>query len=217
MDIKKAKLDGRMYSVIDGDQLYESPELYRNHMTAVEVQDDEGNKYILPYRPGNQALDKVGVYKMDGLGDLYVYPSTDDEKAQYMNPRIYDMGNVTNIKEYSRISRQVRDLENEILTNVDNVFIPPISGKESPEMKALKDAVTAKGIDLDLYSDRFGDNYPNDKRQLRGDSITLFMLKRFADKLDMRVTLTISDAPDAPNPIGHDITTELTGRGDTDK
>ena len=36
------------------------------------------------------------------------------------------------------------------------------------------------------------------------------MLKRVANALDMNVSITISDVPDAPNPIGRDIEFDLT-------
>lgn len=42
-------------------------------------------------------------------------------------------------------------------------FIPIVSNLDSPEMQRLKSAIIAKHIDLDKYSDRFGENYPNIK------------------------------------------------------
>ena len=79
-------------------------------------------------------------------------------------------------------------------------------------MKALKQAITAKNIDIDKYADRFGENFPNDKRKLKDEKITLFLLKRMAECLDMNVDLIISDkSPNVPNPIGIPIKVSLTG------
>ena len=72
--------------------------------------------------------------------------------------------------------------------------------------------INAKNIDIDKYADRFGENFPNDKRKLKDEKITLFLLKRMAECLDMNVDLIISDkSPNVPNPIGIPIKVSLTG------
>ena len=79
-------------------------------------------------------------------------------------------------------------------------------------MKALKQAITDKHIDLDKYESRFGPNFNNDKRLLRKNSITFGKLRSICDALDIRVTISIEDsAPDVPNPIGRTIIADITG------
>ena len=79
-------------------------------------------------------------------------------------------------------------------------------------MKALKNAVLDKHIDLDKYEPRFGSNYNNDKRLFNKSTISLIMLKRVCEALDRDATLTLSDkSDDVPNPIGRTIQVKLTG------
>ena len=78
-------------------------------------------------------------------------------------------------------------------------------------MVALKTAVNNKHIDLDKYEHRFGENYANDKRLFNKNNISLGKMKTIANALDMDITLTIKDVPDAPNPIGEVIEVKLTG------
>ena len=102
--------------------------------------------------------------------------------------------------------------ERSILTTIDNVFAPDITENDTPEMKAIKQAILDKHIDLDKYEPRFGPNYNNDKRLLKKNSITFGKLRSICNALDIKASITIEDAgPDVPNPIGRVITAELTG------
>ena len=99
-----------------------------------------------------------------------------------------------------------------MLSNSDNLFKPIPKENDSPEMKAMKKAICLKNIDIDAYADRFGDNFNNDKRLMKGSNITLSKAKSIGNNLDMKITLTISDArPDVPNPIGESITVDICG------
>lgn len=112
---------------------------------------------------------------------------------------------------------RVRNIEREILTSPDSIFTPVISDSDTPVMRGLKESVIAKQIDLDKYSERFGDNYPNDKRQFKKDSITLFMFERMCDCLDLSAKIIIEDkSPDVPNPMGKKIEIDITGVDETD-
>ena len=95
---------------------------------------------------------------------------------------------------------------------MENIYRPPLLPTDTPAMRGLKEAMIAKNFDLDMYQDRFGVNYPNDKRQMNKDDITLKMLRRMASKTDIEVTITYRDkSPDVPNPIGREITVNITG------
>ena len=82
----------------------------------------------------------------------------------------------------------------------------------------MKQALNLKNIDIDAYADRFGENFNNEKRLLKGSSITMSKLKSIGDKLDMKITLTITDSnPNVPNPIGQEISVDICGYGDEEE
>lgn len=102
--------------------------------------------------------------------------------------------------------------EHDILESPDNIFQPRPTDNDAPAMYALKQATCEKRIDIDKYEHRFGVNFNNDKRVYNKHDITLKMLTRMCDNLDMEAVLTLRDkSPDVPNPIGHSISITLTG------
>lgn len=210
MDIKKASIEGRMSDVVSLDELENNRSSYESGPVAVEV--SRGNdKFVLPYRQDNTKADRPGVYKVsdEAKFDLIVYPNKSDEEDY--QPEVIDFNNTSSMQEYISKREQVRDIEREILTSPDNIFKPHITEDDSPEMRGLKSAIIAKHIDIDKYADRFGVNFPNDKRKMRDDKITLFLLKRMCECLDIDAKLTFSDAnPNVPNPMGDPIEVELT-------
>ena len=212
MDLKKANIEGKLSDVITLEQLQDYRDLYNTGPVAIEVKrEDNGETYILPYRSASQKMDKSGVYPVSVKGgiDLIMYPTK--HKSDYQ-PEVIDFSNNENIREYYNKIDKVRDIERDILTSPDNVFTPHTSESDSPEMRGLKEAIKAKHIDIDKYADRFGENFPNDKRKMKDDKITLFLLKRMCECLDMKAELIISDAnPDVPNPIGHSIHIAIAG------
>ena len=105
----------------------------------------------------------------------------------------------------------VKELERDILTSPDNIYVPPEDKNDSPAMKALKEAVIDKKIDLDKYEPRFGSNYNNDKRIFNKQNISLPMLVRMCNALDIKATLTLEDQnSDVPNPMNTSISVEVT-------
>lgn len=206
MDVKKASVEGRMSDVISLNELEENRQLYESGPVCVEV-----NNYVLPYRQDVVKTDRPGVYKFsdkDNL-DLIIYPKKSEEKDY--KPEVIDFSNTKSMQDYLSKKEQVRDIEREILTSPDNIFRPHINEDDTPEMKGLKEAIINKHIDIDKYADRFGPNFPNDKRKMRDNKITLFLLKRMCEGLDMKAELIISDAgPNVPNPIGDPVRIELT-------
>lgn len=211
LNMKTATLSGKMYSVVSLDEFQQNRDLYSNTMTAVEVPVENGESTILPFRSGTNVESRPGVYVDGSL--TFVHKA--ENPKEYQPDEVINFSNQDDIVEYANKCNMKRSMEMETLvcTDPSEYYVPPISGKESPEMLALKQAVIAKKIDLDRYSDRFGDNYPNDKRQFRSDTITLFMLKRMCTNLDMNAKLIIEDAnPNVINPIGHQISVDLFGK-----
>ena len=212
MDLKKAKIEGSMMDVVSIDKLYNNSELYESGDVAVEVINPKNDEvYFLPYRPNYITKDKPGVYKFGNVGSFIVFPEKENTEYQPKDEDIVDFTNINNIQEYMDKQVKARNIEHEILTTPDNIYTPPFKETDTPEMRALKEAITEKHIDIDKYASRFGDNFPNDKRKLKDDSITLFLLKRMCQCLDMKAELTITDVnKEVPNPIGHPIHVSLT-------
>ncbi len=217
MDLRKAKINGKSSDIISMQTLNDNRAIYHdpNISAPVAVECDKGNGdvYFLPYYPGGSYnTNKPGVYPVDinhGI-DYIVYPEK-DEADKYQPDRIVDFRHIESIQDYLDVQREAEELQNDIVSNPDNIFVPPLLENDTPEMRVLKEAVIAKRIDIDKYQDNFGDNFPNDKRKFFDNKITLYLLKRDCECLDMKAELVISDASkDVPNPLGREIRVLLT-------
>ncbi len=217
MDLRKAKINGKTSDIISFETLNENRKVYQdlNAVTpvAVECTKCNGETYYLPYYPGGSVnSNRPGVYPMDpnhGL-DFIIYPDKSDA-SNYQPERIVDFRNINSIQEYLDIQKEAEELQIDVVTNPDNIFRPPLLEDDTPEMRCLKNAVIAKNIDIDKYQDNFGDNFPNDKRKFFDSKITLFLLKRDCECLDMKAELVLSDANEnVPNPLGREIRVQLT-------
>jgi hypothetical protein len=219
MDLKKAIVEGHMVDVIDFEKLNKNRDLYSSGPVCIEVENNAGDKYILPYRDNLNTMEKPGVYPLSKNGelDLVVYPNKADKDTY--QPEVIDFNNTKNIQEYIQKRDQVEKIQRNILVNPDNIFCPPINEEDTPEMKGLKQAIIAKHIDIDKYGDRFGENFLNDKRKMKDTKISLFLLKRMCKNLDMTAELIIKDAnPNVPNPMNHVLHIDLTGsNGNSDE
>lgn len=206
LKLKKANLDGKMYDVVKYTEFCSNKELYNNNMTAVEI-NLNGDNMILPIRSSND--DRPGLYNQ-GCFDFMICP--DDKKEEYSADAVVaDFSKVKDIKDLIQVQDKIRDIEKEILTNPDNITVPSITGEDSPEMRALKEAIKSKEMDIDKYQERFGANFPNDKRLLKQNDITQKMIKRICKNLDIKATLILEDVnPDVPNPMNTKISVDLT-------
>lgn len=200
MAIEKAAIGGSIYSIITPEEFYKNPESNRQ-FTAIK----NGDGYLYPVR-NSRDMSKPGFYS-DGNLHFFIPPTGEEEQKAYSEDNSINFSNAENLRELLKEQQRLRSEERVILTTIDNVFTPEISENDTPEMKALKEAIQYKGIDLDKYEQRFGPNYNNDKRLLRKGSITFGKMRTICDALDIKVTLTIEDMnPDVPNPIGKVIT-----------
>lgn len=200
---KKMRIGDRIYEVTSLEDYVQNKEAYIPQYTAIMDQD---TGLVLPVK--NRYEEGPGI--VVGTGVSYVEePETRDE---YDSSQVIDFDNSRSIHDMMQKQEAVKSLERDILTSPDNIFSPKIFDDDSPEMKALKTAVIDKHIDLDKYEPRFGANYNNDKRLFNKNTISLAMLKRLSDALDIKVTLTLTDkSPDVPNPMNNTIQVELTG------
>ena len=215
-NMKKVGINGKMCDVVTLEEYVNNKEFYLTSTTLIES-DAFGDKQIFPI-VNQYDKNSYGIRVKSGNAFAYFNNNpSDDEKVLYDPENVINLEDVSSIKELMEKQDMIKNMEKEILTSPDNITAPDIGAEDEPAMRALKMAVIEKGIDLDNYSHRFGGNYNNDKRALLKDRISLQMLQRMCDNLDMKATLTIEDVnPDVPNPIGKQIVMELTKREDGD-
>lgn len=220
MNLKNATVDGRLVEVLTEDEysnkwrMYASnPNMYND--TALEVTGPDGGTYILPFR--NKLDDRPGIYNYGCM--YYTRLPKEEEKDAYLedNLSVVDYSNISNVKEFLSKNAQVRNMENIILTDVDSVFAPPILPNDTPEMRAFKTAITSKHCDINKYAPRFGDNYLNDKRILKTNSITMNKMISIAKNMDIEVEMILRNPnEDVANPMDREIRVILTGGGDNE-
>ena len=127
----------------------------------------------------------------------------------YSATKIIDYDNSKDIGDIIRNNELIADIQSELLTTSDNIFHLRITNDDTPEMKALKSAINAKQVDKRQYEDRF-DQFQNDMRLLKGNSITLAKLISICNAFDIDAELTLRDKQDIPNPMNTEFTVDLT-------
>lgn len=204
-NIRQTVIGDKMYNVVSYSDYCQHPEINSNYSTAVEmVIGDE--KKVLPVRSPLENL--PGLYDK-GIFDEMILPDDDDD--QYNIDHVIDLSNSENIEDLMRKQDQVRNIEKEILTSPGDITVPNISRLDSPEMRAVKEAIIAKHMDINKYSERFGSNFANDKRILKTNAITQKMMKRILSNIDVKATIILEDAsPDVANPMGKKIEIVIT-------
>lgn len=217
MNLRTTTVDGKIVDILT-EQEYadkwrtyvENPSLCTG--TAIEVADNNGTNYILPMR--NKSDDSPGVY-LDGCIYFVKYPDESTASEYRSSDReIVDFSNTKTVADFLNKNGQIRDMEANVLTEVDTVFKPQSTQSDSPEMRAFKEAITSKHIDINKYAPRFGDNFLNDKRILKTSSITMNKLVSMCKKLDIEAELILRNSrPDVANPMPEEISVILTGNG----
>ena len=205
--MKKIEIDSKLYNITEIDDYTDHPDLYNSKFTAIERQ----GECILPIR--NRTTDTgPGIYYQPGA--MVAIVKKPDVMADYSPDKVIDFTNPKCIGEVFEKQQIIRDIQDEIMTTSDNVLCLKIAEKDTPEMRALKTAINLKRIDTKQYEDRF-DQFQNDMRLLKGNSITLGKLISISNALDISVDLTLRDRDDStPNPMNQTIEIDLTeGRG----
>lgn len=208
MSIRKMKIRDLLYDVISYAEFCQSRGIYLRYPESVAVAPGDG--YVYPIR--NPAFDnRPGLYPLGMSIDWFKVPVTRFEVMDYSQVNIIDFSEAKTFRDVIVTQDKLNREERSILTTINSLTVPSIQDSNSPAMVALKEAIIAKHIDLDSYDYRFGRaNYPNDKRLLKRDDISLRKLLAYCDALDIRATLTLADAnDDVPNPIGKEITYDL--------
>lgn len=205
--VNRCVINGQMYDLLNYEEF--SKQQVHAPNTAI-IEEIDGSTIVLPDR-GEYSPQSInpGIYSA-GCIDMVIYPNENNIK-NYIPSKIIDMSNNTPMKEMLEKKEIMARLDEPWITSPDNITQFNINEEDKPEMKLLKSALNKKKIDIDKYGARFGDNFPNDKRQLKNNSATLNIIKRFCDHLDMEALLTLRDKnSNVPNPIGEEITISLT-------
>lgn len=202
----KACINGKIYDITTCEEYEKNSSLYDPRLTVIER-----DGILYPIKSDNN--DDFGYIASDSPLHYFKLPTTQEDQTTYAveNNEIIKFQDINSMTDYIEKQSEYKNLERTILTSPDNIFMPVVTSNDEPTMRALKEAVLAKNIDLDKYSSRFGANYCNDKRLFKGTKITLSKLKDIAENLDMNCTLIIEDkSEDVPNPIGKKIVVNIT-------
>lgn len=210
VSVTKAAVNGQVVDVIDYEEYAKHIDSYKMRSDVAIPVNMNGKEILLPLKGEyNSNVTVPGIYNA-GCVDFLIYP---DEAftERYIPKDFISMSNTDSIKELIKNGDAARKLDEPFITSPDSITNIPVKDTDQPEMKGLKMALNAKNIDIDKYAQRFGDNFPNDKRQLKNSNATLKIIKRFCENCDMEVTLTFKDkSPDVPNPMNTEITVSLT-------
>lgn len=205
--VTRCVISGQMYDLMNYEEFSKLQEYIPN--TAIIEKVDDKN-IVLPYR-GNYSNQQTspGIYS-SGCVDFVIYPEAQDVD-QYVPTKIIELSNNTAMKDILERKETLARLDEPWITSPDNITQFTITEDDRPEMRCLKTALNKKRVDIDKYSARFGDNFPNDKRQLKNTGATLNIIKRFCKHMDMEAVLTLRDKNSSvPNPIGTEVTVSLT-------
>lgn len=208
--VSRCVIDGQMLDLLKYDEYVELKNKIDSSTAILENYKGENivllNRGLYP-ESGNATV--PGIYNA-GCIDIVVYPE-DEDISRYIPEKIVDISNTTPMKEMLERSETMNHLDEPWITSPENITKFTIFEEDKPEMICLKTALNKKEIDIDKYSNRFGQNFPNDKRQLKNNSATLNIIKRFCKHMDMEALITLRDKnPNVPNPMGTEITISLT-------
>lgn len=208
--MRKARVNNKIVNVVTPEEYKRNESLYNTATTFIKTGD-----YILPII--NKDDGRVGYYPACGLFGIVTQPS-EETREEYSASKIIDFSEKGTVKELIEAEEYVKDLENEIIVNSDNIFIPPLLENDTAEMRGLKEAVISKNIDINAYASRMGRNFTNNKKIFKDSSVSMLKLKTLCSALDIDVTLTFKDKEGKiVNPIGREIVVDLISGGDGDE
>lgn len=203
--MKKVQIGKCLYNVMTADDYRQNISACNPRFTAIECR---AGSRVLPVN--SRVTDTTpGLYFYPGNGMVATVVKPTTHLEEYLSDKIIDYTKATSIGEIIHNNEILRDIQNDIITTSDNVLKLNISDDDTPEMRALKSAINAKGVDKKQYEDRF-DQFQNDMRLLKGTSITLGKLISICTAFDIAAELTLKDKQDVPNPIGTEFVVDLT-------
>ena len=202
--MKKMEIERKLYSVTTMTDYTDNSDVYNPKTTAIEV---AGR--VLPIR--NAAVDTgPGIYYEPGALVADVIKPSPATEDHYSADRVIDLSNPRDIGEIMQKNDLIRNIQNDLMVSgKDNVLCLTISQEDTPEMRALKTAINAKQVNKKAYEERF-DQFQNDMRLLKGTSITLAKMIGLCNGFDISCTMTLKDKEGAVNPMGTEISLDLT-------
>ena len=206
--MRKMKIGDAIYDVITYAEFCADKIGFMRYPTSVAVMPGDG--FVYPLRNPNSDV-RPGLYVCSNSFEFFKTPTTKYEIADYSQGNIIDFTEARSLRDVINSQNRLNHEERSILTTINSLTVPTISDTDEPAMVALKEAIIAKHIDLDSYDYRFGEsNFPNDKRLLKKDSISLKKLVSYCDALDIQATLTLRDSDQGvPNPMNKEIVYNL--------
>lgn len=209
--VSSAMIKGESYNVLNYEDFCDSKSLW--DMGGIAVKEQVGDDtYVLPYRGqyNEKANNQPGIYS-DGSLNFEVLPKKNsDDEENYKNIPVITISSDDDIESILEKENVLSKLAEPWITSPDNITQIVIKDTNDPAMKLLKTSINEKHCDMDKYQSRFGQNYPNDKRQLNNDTVTLKIINRYCENLDMEAILTIRDKnPGVPNPLKRPISISL--------
>ena len=205
--MKKVEIENKLYSVVSLLEYSKNHDLYNPKSTAVEV---NGGSMVLPIK-NPMTETGPGVYYSESRPYANIVKPAPGTEADYSASKVIDLSSSRDIGELIRKNNMLRDLQSDLMVSSkdSNIFYLTITPEDTPEMKALKQAINSKQIDKKVYEDRFP-QFQNDMRLLKGHSITLSKLISICNGFDISCIMTLRDKEDAANPIGDELTVDLT-------
>lgn len=200
---KMVNIKGKQYGVFSMEYYTKNMEILKDdYHCAVEVEKD-GESIILPIQPAD-SVNKPGICSTDGKISIITYP--DEDQMKEYKPEGDDIlvfSDHLSLQSLSDASFKFKNNINKLMENDGGEsYKAPLLETDTAAMRAMKESINAKNIDLDKYKDRFGVNFPNDKRKLKDDNITLNMITRMCENLDIKLDLVFSDKDSSvPNPM----------------
>lgn len=207
--VTRAAVNGQIFDIISRDEIFDNLELHQIGSYAVKSLKDE-NVYLPIKGEYSSSTTIPGVYFIGNVATIDVMPN-EAFQTKYIPDSFISMSNTDDIKELIKKGDAMKKLDEPFITSPDCITNIPIRESDQPEMRGLKMALNAKHIDIDKYAGRFGENFPNDKRQLKNNNATLKIIKRFCENCDMEAIMIFRDKnPEVPNPMNKEIVVSLT-------
>lgn len=206
-------------------------------MTHKETKDnviisDDGYVYVgVPYDKKITNYDMTYAYIIDDM--FYPYRGEYNEKKSVL-PGIYSNGSNKAIiikpddkdKDAYKVETHrakidsdaiydgilAREDEFQIYSDGKSAYIPDITINDDPFKRALKEAIIAKGIDIDNIKDRFSDRNAvfNFKSVMKGDNkVSTLIFERGCEAFGLGYCIVLYDK-DKNNIIGHEINSKET-------
>lgn len=206
--VTKGSINDQICELVTREDLFKNLKNYQNNSYAVPSMVDDG--IYLPVKGEYNNSTLPGVYTLGNVALVEIRPE-EIFRDKYIPKDAVTMTNEDDIRELIKKGDAIKKLDEPFLTSPDNITKIPVKDSDQPEMRGLKMALNAKNIDIDKYATRFGENYPNDKRQLKNSNATLKIIKRFCDNCDMEALLIFRDkGEDIPNPMNTEVVVSLT-------